>query len=138
MFLTNISERTRVSFVIYEYSWCFVRFVISRGVGEQWFTVICYLNVGFAFHWWNLFQTKNHVILEAEQLFSEDDDDGDDDENEVDFPSDVDDDDLDSSSGSEEIPEASGQVQQLTIQEEGGEELESEQEQEPDRIKIHE
>ena len=138
MFLTNISERTRVSFVIYEYSWCFVRFVISRGVGEQWFTVICYLNVGFAFHWWNLFQTKNHVILEAEQLFSEDDDDGDDDENEVDFPSDVDDDDLDSSSGSEEIPEASGQVQQLTIQEEDGEELEREQEQEPDRIKIHE
>ena len=138
MFLTNISERTRVSFVIYEYSWCFVRFVILRGVGEQWFTVICYLNVGFAFHWWNLFQTKNHVILEAEQLFSEDDDDGDDDDNEVDFPSDVDDDDLDSSSGSEEIPEASGQVQQLTIQEEEGEELESEQEQEPDRIKIHE
>ena len=138
MFLTNISERTRVSFVIYEYSWCFVRFVISRGVGEQWVTVICYLNVGFAFHWWNLFQTKNHVILEAEQLFSEDDDDGDDDDNEVDFPSDVDDDDLDSSSGSEEIPDASGQVQQLTIQEEGGEELESEQEQEPDRIKIHE
>ena len=138
MFLTNISERTRVSFVIYEYSWCFVRFVILRGVGEQWFTVICYLNVGFAFHWWNLFQTKNHVILEAEQLFSEDDDDGDDDDNEVDFPSDVDDDDLDSSSGSEEIPEASGQVQQLTIQEEDGEELESEQEQEPDRIKIHE
>ena len=127
-----------MSFVIYEYSWCFVRFVISRGVGEQWFTVICYLNVGFAFHWWNLFQTKNHVILEAEQLFSEDDDDGDDDDNEVDFPSDVDDDDLDSSSGSEEIPEASGQVQQLTIQEEDGEELESEQEQEPDRIKIHE
>ena len=128
-----------MSFIIYEYSWCFVRFVISRGVGEQWFTVICYLNVGFAFHWWNLFQTKNHVILEAEQLFSEDDDDGDDDDNEVDFSSDVDDDDdLDSSSGSEEIPEASGQVQQLTIQEEDGEELESEQEQEPDRIKIHE
>ena len=127
-----------MSFIIYEYSWCFVRFVISRGVGEHWFTVICYLNVGFAFHWWNLFQTKNHVILEAEQLFSEDDDDGDDDDNEVDFPSDVDDDDLDSSSGSEEIPEASGQVQQLTIQEEDGEELESEQEQEPDRIKIHE
>ena len=138
MFLTNISERTRVSFVIYEYSWCFVRFVILRGVGEQWFTVICYLNVGFAFHWWNLFQTKNHVILEAEQLFSEDDDDGDDDDNEVDFPSDVDDDDLDSSSGSEEIPEASGQEQPLTIQEEDDEELESEQEQEPDRIKIHE
>ena len=138
MFLTNISERTRVSFVIYEYSWCFVRFVILRGVGEQWFTVICYLNVGFAFHWWNLFQTKNHVILEAEQLSSEDDDDDDDDE--VDIPSDDDDDDddLDSSSGSEEIPEASGQVQQLTIQEEDGEELESEQEQEPDRIKIHE
>ena len=133
-----MSERKWVSFVIYEYSWCFVRFVISRGVGEQWFTVISYLNVGFAFHWWNLFQTKNHVILEAEQLFSEDDDDGDDDDNEVDFPSDVDDDDLDSSSGSEEIPEASGQVQQLTIQEEDGEELESEQEQEPDRIKIHE
>ena len=42
------------------------------------------------------------------------------------------------SSGGEEIPEASGQVQQLTIQEEDGEELESEQEQEPDRIKIHE
>ena len=41
-------------------------------------------------------------------------------------------------SGGEEIPEASGQVQQLTIQEEDGEELESEQEQEPDRIKIHE
>ena len=114
-------------------------------MGEQWFTVICYLNVGFAFHWWNLFQTKNHVILEAEQLSSEDDDDDDDDDddNEVDFPSDDDDDDdddddLDSSSGSEEIPEASGQVQQLTIQEEDGEELESEQEQEPDRIKIHE
>ena len=109
---------------------------------RHWFTVICYLNVGFAFHWWNLFQTKNHVILEAEQLSSEDDDDDDeyDDDNEVDFPSDDDDDDddLDSSSGSEEIPEASGQVQQLTIQEEDGEELESEQEQEPDRIKIHE
>ena len=41
-------------------------------------------------------------------------------------------------SGGEEIPETSGQVQQLTIQEEDGEELESEQEQEPDRIKIHE
>ena len=111
-------------------------------MGEQWFTVICYLNVGFAFHWWNLFQTKNHVILEAEQLSSEDDDDDDDDDddNEVDFPSDDDDDDddLDSSSGSEEIPEASGQVQRLTLQEEDGKELESEQEQDPDRIKIHE
>ena len=92
----------------------------------------------FAFHWWNLFQTKNHVILEAEQLSSEDDDDDDDDE--VDIPSDDDDDDddLDSSSGSEEIPEAGEQVQQLTIQEEDGEELESEQEQDPDRIKMHE
>ena len=111
-------------------------------MGEQWFTVICYLNVGFAFHWWNLFQTKNHVILEAEQLSSEDDDDDDDDDdyNEVDFPSDDDDDDddLDSSSGSEEIPEASGQVQRLTLQEEDGKELESEQEQDPYRIKIHE
>ncbi|CAH3141735.1 unnamed protein product, partial [Pocillopora meandrina] len=67
----------------------------------------------------------------AEQLSSEDDDD----DNEVDIPSD-DDGDLDSSSGSE-ISEASGQVQQPTIQEDG-EELESEQEQDPDRIKIHE
>ena len=110
-------------------------------MGEQWFTVICYLNVGFAFHWWNLFQTKNHVILEAEQLSSEDDDDDDDDDddNEVDFPSDDDDDDdLDSSNGSEEIPEASWQVQRLTLQEEDSKELESEQEQDPDRIKIHE
>ena len=83
------------------------------------------------------FKQKNYAILEAEQVSSEDDDD--DDNNEVDIPSDDDDDDdLDSSSGSEEIPEASGQVQQLTIQEEDGEELESEQEQEPDRIKIHE
>nr|XP_058951952.1 uncharacterized protein LOC131779422 [Pocillopora verrucosa] len=76
---------------------------------------------------------------EAEQVSSDDDDD-DDDDNEVDIPydDDDDDDDLDSSSGSEEIPEAGEQVQQLTIQEEDGEELESEQEQEPDRIKIHE
>ena len=42
------------------------------------------------------------------------------------------------SSDSEEIPEASGKVQQLPIQEEDGEELESEQEQDLDRIKIHE
>ena len=64
-------------------------------------------------------------------MSSEDDDD----DNEVDIPSD-DDGDLDSSNGSE-ISEASGQVQQPTIQEDG-EELESEQEQDPDRIKIHE
>ena len=72
-------------------------------------------------------------------MSSEDDDDDD----EVDIPSDDDNDDdddldLDSSSGSEEIPEASGQVQQLTLQEEDGEGLESEQAQDPDRIKIHE
>ena len=42
------------------------------------------------------------------------------------------------SSDSEEIPEAGGKVQQLTIQEEDSEELESEQEQDLDRIKIHE
>ena len=69
---------------------------------------------------------------------SSEDDDYDD---EVDIPSDddnADDDDLDSSSGSEEIPEAGEQVQQLTIQEEDGEELESEQAQDPDRIKTHE
>ena len=48
------------------------------------------------------------------------------------------DDDLDSCRGSEEISEASGQIQQLKIQEEDGEGLECEQEQDPDRIKIHE
>ena len=106
-------------------------------MGEQSFIVIVFqmqdlLSIGEIF-----FKQKNYAILEAEQVSSEDDDD--DDNNEVDIPSDDDDDDdLDSSSGSEEIPEASGQVQQLTIQEEDGEELESEQEQEPDRIKIHE
>ena len=42
------------------------------------------------------------------------------------------------SSDSEEIPEAGGKVQQLPIQEEDSEELESEQEQDLDRIKIHE
>ena len=69
-------------------------------------------------------------------MSSEDDDDDD----EVDIPSDDDDDDddLDSSSGSEEIPEAGEQVQQLTFQEENGEGFESEQAQDPDRIKIHE
>ena len=83
------------------------------------------------------FKKKDNVILETEQVSSEDDDYDD----EVDIPSDddnADDDDLDSSSGSEEIPEAGEQVQQLTIQEEDGEELESEQAQDPDRIKIHE
>ena len=122
---------------IREHGWCYVRFVIPRGVGEQSFIVIVFqmqdlLSIGEIF-----FKQKNYTILEAEQVSSEDDDD--DDDNEVDIPyDDDDDDDLDSSSGSEEIPEASGQVQQLTIQEEDGEELESEQEQEPDRIKIHE
>ena len=77
---------------------------------------------------------KKFVILEVEQLFNENDD-GD---NEVDIPSDDDDDDHDSSDGSEEIPEASQQVQQLAIQEEDDEELKSGQEQDPDRIKIHE
>ncbi|XP_027038862.1 nucleolin-like [Pocillopora damicornis] len=76
----------------------------------------------------------SHGAKEAEQLFNEDDD-GD---NEVDIPSDDDDDDHDSSHGSEEIPEAGQQVQQLAIQEEDDEELKSEQEQDPDRIKIHE
>ena len=85
----------------------------------------------------SFFKKKDNVILETEQVSSEDDDDDD----EVDIPSDddnADDDDLDSSSGSEEIPEAGEQVQQLTIQEEDGEELESEQAQDPDRIKTHE
>ena len=106
-------------------------------MGEQSFIVIVFqmqdlLSIGEIF-----FKQKNYTILEAEQVSSDDDDD---DDNEVYIPydDDDDDDDLDSSSGSEEIPEASGKVQQLTIQEEDGEELESEQEQEPDRIKIHE
>ena len=107
-------------------------------MGEQSFIVIVFqmqdlLSIGEIF-----FKQKNYTILEAEQVSSDDDDD---DDNEVDIPyddDDDDDDDLDSSSGSEEIPEAGEQVQQLTIQEEDGEELESEQEQEPDRIKIHE
>ena len=108
-------------------------------MGEQSFIVIVFqmqdlLSISEIF-----FKQKNYTILEAEQVSSDDDDD---DDNEVDIPydddDDDDDDDLDSTSGSEEIPEAGEQVQQLTIQEEDGEELESEQEQEPDRIKIHE
>ena len=78
-------------------------------MGEQSFIVIVFqmqdlLSIGEIF-----FKQKNYTILEAEQVSSEDDDD--DDDNEVDIPyDDDDDDDLDSSSGSEEIPEASGQV----------------------------
>ncbi|XP_022808280.1 uncharacterized protein LOC111345271, partial [Stylophora pistillata] len=71
----------------------------------------------------------------AEQMSSDDD------EDEDDFPPDDDDDDdedLDSTSdGSDKIREVIGQMEQSAIQEEEGEELESEQEQDPDRITIH-
>ena len=103
---------------------CKVRHSTGRGRTMIYFYLLFKCKICFSLVK-SFFKKKDNVILETEQVSSENDDDDD----EVDIPSDDDnddDDDLDSSSGSEEIPEASGQVQQLTLQEEDGKELESE------------